>query len=141
MTLVDDIARRGVAAAREKAKTSARRAAASAALWVLCLVFFCTAVGFGAVATFIALSAVIGPVLSGLAIAAAALALTLLTAVLALPDDMNDQPEEQERPEGAQASVPPQDLPAIICAGFVSGFLESATDSVRQNRSNTSARR
>lgn len=121
MSMVDTLAHHATDLARDKART----AAVTAGLWALAFVLLCLALGFGAVAAFVALATGSGTVIAALSVGGGALALALLTAVLASSRGRHHgNADTYPTPHApARDARPPESLPALLGAGFLTGFL------------------
>lgn len=129
MIPVGELTRTGAEYVVRSARRTARRAALSAALWVLALIFVCLMLGFGAVGLFLLLTVTQGAVVAAFSVAAIAGVFAALFMLVAMNPasghEVDPHPQETdrtERPRSAPDGPSPETTAMVMGVGFLSGL-------------------
>jgi hypothetical protein len=127
MTTLDDLTRTGTDLVVRSARRTARRAALSATLWAMALVFLCLMLGFGAVGLFLLLTVTQGAITAAFSVAAIAGVFALVFVLVAVNPAAGHEPspsrtdptDEQNRTHDRPT---PETTAMVMSAGFLSGL-------------------
>lgn len=129
MTHLSDLTRTGADFVVRSARRTARRAALSAALWVLALIFLCLMLGFGAVGLFLMLTVTQGAIVAAFSVAAmAGVFAAVLILVAMTPASAHDHEDRDPGAHSHPESETPRNGPTpettamVMSAGFLTGL-------------------